>query len=150
MWVHADSFQLMNRTKQMLQDLSHTFDGLLQKHLNSVSHVYTSYLSALIQQLRVKINKDNEGSKNREVAMGSQLHGVQDAIDNFVHEPELAMVYLACSILAALNILTLIGLYNLCQSLVAWFLKNQIQHYRAFDQHPTQREENLTMSESRL
>ena len=65
MWVHADSFQLMNRTKQMLQDLSHTFDGLLQKHLNSVSHVYTSYLSALIQQLRVKINKDNGESKNR-------------------------------------------------------------------------------------
>ena len=67
-----------------------------------------------------------------------------------------------------------VSLYNLRQSHVAWFLKNQIQHYRAFDeteyphherphdlatflpqgqpshQHPTQREENLAMSESRL
>ena len=66
--------------------------------------------------------------------MGFQLQDIQNTLDNFVHKPELTLVYISFSMLAALNILTIIGLYNLRMSLVSWFLKNQIQHYRHFEE----------------
>ena len=97
-----------------------------------MSHVFSSYLASLIQQLRITVLANNEGSKGRELGMIKQIQGVQDTLTSFTHKPELWIVYLANALLACLNLLTLFGLYSLRQSLVNWFLKNQMGHYTGF------------------
>ena len=62
--------------------------------------------------------------------MEFKLQDIQSALAHQRHDPELNTVYICFSIIAGLNLLSLIGMYNLRLSLVAWFLKHQIKNGR--------------------
>ena len=153
-WVHADSFRIVNRTRILLNDLTQTLDNLFQTRLNTVSNVFATYLASLIQQLRITVLEKNDQSKDREVAMGKQIRDIQATLIDFTHKPELGILYIVNGLLACINLIILFALYSLKQYLGKMYLKNTLNHYRAFDdqtkQVESQKKEPLIKTKKRI
>ena len=82
----------------MLVETAHTMDDLMKKRLLSVSHVHSTFLSALVQQLCVTLQGEHRSQSEKEADMAFQLQEIQTILSHQRHDSELTLVYICFTI----------------------------------------------------
>ena len=129
-FVHQDSGIMQKATRKMFYQFTRTLDKLMQKRLLTISHFSSSFLSSVVEQLRLTLQAEHRNQSQIESHLEVEINKVQASLDQQCHQPELSGVYIALAAVLGFNFLTLLCLYLLHNSIVSWFLRQQVKNGR--------------------
>ena len=102
----------------------------MQKRLLSLNHFSSSFVSTVIEQLRLTLQSEHEGQSKSSTNLAVEINKVQASLSNQRHQPELMGVYIVLAVVLGINFLILFGMQLLCNSIVNWFMSHQLKNAR--------------------
>ena len=75
-WSHGDSGKITKVTKQMFYQFAWTLDKLMKKRLLSVSHFSSTFLSAVVEELRLTLQAEHKNQSKIEFHLAVEIREV--------------------------------------------------------------------------
>ena len=96
---------------------------MLQTQLVDLSHVSSKFLSSVVEQSRISLQKEHSEQKQSDLGIQAQLNKVITMLEGQCHDPELLAVYIILSINLAIHFLGCIAIQFLKTRITNWFLR---------------------------
>ena len=129
-FVHQDLGIMQKNTRQMFYQFTRTIDKLLQKRLLSLNHFSSSFLSSVIEQLRITLQSEHQIQTETGNGLEKQINKVETILANQRHQPELMGVYVVLAVVLGVNFLIFFGMQLLRNSIVNWLMHYQLKYAR--------------------
>ena len=114
----------------MFYQFTRTIDKLLQKRLLSLNHFSSSFLSSVIEQLRLTLQTEHQVQNESTTGLETQINKVETILTTQRNQPELMGVYVVLAVVLGVNFLIFFGMQLLRNSIVNWLMRHQLKHAR--------------------
>ena len=113
--------------RDTLAQFTEKIDTLFQLRLKSLSQVSASFISSLIQAMRVKLQQENSEIKTAMSQVKDELTLILSSLENQIHEPELYKVYVMLVAILMIALCLGIGMVWLRHSVINFLIRHQIR-----------------------
>ena len=107
--------------------MSRAFDSMLQQRLVELNQVQSRFLSSVVEQSRISLERQNEKQMDNNDDMKTQLTKVGTILEGQRHDPELLYVYIFLSINLGIQVIGFFAIQFLKTRIANWILMNNQQ-----------------------